>query len=58
MSRIGNKSITVPANVEVTLEGNKITVKGPKGTLERNLHPSMSVKIENNVITIKRFIFS
>ena len=54
MSRIGNKPITVPENVEVRLEGNKITVKGPKGTLEKELHPNIKVTLENNVITVTR----
>ena len=54
MSRIGNKPITVPAGVEVTLDGQKITVKGPKGILERNIHNNMKVNIENNVITVTR----
>lgn len=54
MSRIGNKPITVPENVEVKLDGNKITVKGPKGTLERELHPNMKITLENNVITVIR----
>ena len=54
MSRIGNKPITVPESVEVKLEENKITVKGPKGTLERELHPNIKVALENNVITVTR----
>ena len=54
MSRIGNKPITVPENVEVTLDGNKLTVKGPKGTLEKELHPNMKITLENNVITVTR----
>lgn len=54
MSRIGNKPITVPAGVEVTLEGNNITVKGPKGTLTKELHKNMEVSIDANVITVKR----
>ena len=54
MSRIGNKPITVPENVEVKLDGNKITVKGPKGTLEKELHPNMKVTVENNVINVTR----
>jgi len=54
MSRIGNKPITVPESVEVKLEENKITVKGPKGTLERELHPNIKVTLENNVITVTR----
>ena len=36
MSRIGNRILTIPAGVEVTIAGNKITTKGPKGTLEFN----------------------
>ena len=54
MSRIGNKPITVPAGVEVKLDGQKITVKGPKGTLEREIHKNISVALENNVITVTR----
>ena len=54
MSRIGNKPITVPAGVEVTLDGNHITVKGPKGTLERDLHKNMEVEIDGTEITVKR----
>ena len=54
MSRIGNKPITVPENVEIKLEGNKITVKGPKGTLEKELHPNMKVTVEKNSITVAR----
>ena len=54
MSRIGNKPITVPTGVEVTLNGQHITVKGPKGTMEKDLHKNMEVSIEGNVITVKR----
>ncbi len=54
MSRIGNKPITVPENVEVKIEGNKITVKGPKGSLEKNIHPNMKVTLENNVVKVTR----
>ena len=54
MSRIGNKPITVPEGVEVTLNENTITVKGPKGTLTKELHQNMSVVLENNVITVSR----
>lgn len=54
MSRIGNKPITVPAGVEVSLDGQKITVKGPKGSLEREIHPNIKVTLDNNVITVKR----
>lgn len=54
MSRIGNKPIVVPEGVEVKLDGNTITVKGPKGTLTRELHKNIAVKMENNVITLTR----
>ena len=54
MSRIGNKPITVPAGVEVTLDGQKITVKGPKGTLTREINNNMKVALDGNVITVKR----
>ena len=47
MSRIGNKPITVPAGVEVKLDGQKITVKGPKGTLEKEIHKNISGGKEN-----------
>ena len=50
MSRIGNKPITVPDGVEVKMESNHITVKGPKGTLERDIHKNMTVSIDGNVI--------
>ena len=54
MSRIGNKPITVPEGVEVNLAGHHITVKGPKGTLERDLHKNIEVKLEGNTITVTR----
>ena len=54
MSRIGNKPITVPAGVEVKLDGEHLTVKGPNGTLERDIHKNMTVKIEGNEITVSR----
>ena len=54
MSRIGNKPITVPTGVEVKLDGQKITVKGPKGTLERIVNDNISIKLENGVIVVTR----
>ena len=54
MSRIGNSPITVPAGVEVKLDGHKITVKGPKGSLEKELHSNMKVTIDGNVIKVER----
>ena len=54
MSRIGNKPITIPEGVEVTLNDKNITVKGPKGTLSKEIHKNVDVKIEGNVITVSR----
>ena len=54
MSRIGNAPITIPEGVEVKLDGNHLTVKGPKGTLERDIHKNISVVIEENVIKVTR----
>lgn len=54
MSRIGNKPINVPAGVEVKLDGTHLSVKGPKGTLEREIHKNMKVTIDGNVITVER----
>lgn len=55
MSRIGRMPISVPAGVDVKVEaGNVISVKGPKGTLTRTLHPDMEVQVESDVIHVKR----
>jgi len=54
MSRIGRKPIEIPAGVEVKLDGTTITVKGPKGTLTRELHPNMTVEVEGNTINVSR----
>ncbi len=55
MSRIGRMPIAVPAGVTVDIaENNKVTVKGPKGTLERALAPEMEITLEGNELTVKR----
>lgn len=55
MSRIGNKAITIPAGVEVTIaEGNEVTVKGPKGTLTRQFDARMEISVDANILTVKR----
>ncbi|WP_110931227.1 50S ribosomal protein L6 [Paenibacillus bouchesdurhonensis] len=54
MSRIGRKPITVPSGVDITLDNNVITVKGPKGSLTRELHKDMKVIVENNEVTVER----
>jgi large subunit ribosomal protein L6 len=54
MSRIGRLPIAVPSTVDVTIEGRQVTVKGPKGTLSRELHPDMSVAKEDGTIVVTR----
>ena len=54
MSRIGNKTITIPAGVEVKIDGNHISVKGPKGTLERDVESEISMELDGNVLTVSR----
>lgn len=54
MSRIGRKPIAIPNGVEVTLDNTVITVKGPKGTLTRELHRDMQITVENNEINVVR----
>ena len=54
MSRVGRKPITVPAGVDCKLDGVELKVKGPKGQLERKLHPNMQVTIESDLITVTR----
>lgn len=54
MSRIGRKPINIPAGVEVKFDNGVLTVKGPKATLTKNIHPNMVVSIEGNEITVTR----
>ena len=55
MSRIGRMPIAIPAGVTVEIaENNKVTVKGPKGTLERVLAPEMEIKVEGAEIVVSR----
>ena len=54
MSRIGRKPITIPAGVEVKVDGSKVTVKGPKGTLENTFKPEMAIAVEGNEIVVAR----
>jgi large subunit ribosomal protein L6 len=54
MSRVGRKPISVPAGVDCKLDGVELKVKGPKGQLERKLHPNMQVTIESDLITVTR----
>ena len=54
MSRIGKLPVNVPAGVTVKVEGNTVSVKGPKGELSRTLPSNISVKLEGSVITLTR----
>lgn len=54
MSRIGRKPIEIPAGVEVKIDGNTVTVKGPKGTLTQNFNSRMNVAVEGNEVVVTR----
>ena len=54
MSRIGRLPVAVPSSVEVTIDGRRVTVKGPKGTLSRELHPDMTVSREDGQLVVTR----
>ena len=54
MSRIGKKPVQIPAGVEVTVNGNHIDVKGPKGELDLDFYEKLSVDIEGDVLTVTR----
>ena len=54
MSRIGRKPVPVPSGVEFRISGTKVEVKGPKGQLSRDLHPSMKIEFKNNEVMVTR----
>lgn len=54
MSRIGKKPVTVPSGVDVKINGSTVTVKGPKGTLERTFAPTMTIQCADGVLTVTR----
>lgn len=54
MSRIGKKPITIPSGVDVKIEGNVVSVKGPKGTLTKEMHPRINIAIENQEVIVTR----
>ena len=54
MSRIGRKPIAVPAGVTLTIDGSKVTVKGPKGELSRVLSKEMIIELKDGVLTVDR----
>ena len=54
MSRIGRLPVEIPAGVDVKLDGNTLTVKGPKGTLTQEFHKDMNVAVEGNTVVVTR----
>ena len=54
MSRIGKAPIAIPAGVTVTVSGDTVTVKGPKGTLTQKVNPELDIKVENNEVVLTR----
>ena len=52
MSRIGKQPVQLPDKVQVTLKGDNINVKGPKGALDRKVHPAIDIAINDNVLTV------
>lgn len=54
MSRIGRQPVPVPSGVQVTIEGSRVSVKGPKGQLEQEFHPDIRVELENGHIRVSR----
>jgi large subunit ribosomal protein L6 len=54
MSRIGKKPIPLPANVKVDVQGQKVTIKGPKGELVRMVHPELTAKVEGAMLVVTR----
>ena len=54
MSRIGKLPVTIPAGVDVTVDGRKVSVKGPKGETSRLFNKEMIIKLDNSTITVER----
>ena len=54
MSRIGNRELSVPENVTVTVDNNVVTVKGPKGDLSTKIHDNIKVEVKEGKITVTR----
>jgi large subunit ribosomal protein L6 len=54
MSRIGRQPIEVPGGVAVSVEGTRVSVKGPRGTLEQTFHPEVRIVLEDGVVRVER----
>lgn len=54
MSRIGKQPINVPSGVDLKVNGSNVAVKGPKGQLQRDLHPNMKIELKDGVVSVVR----
>ena len=54
MSRIGNRILEIPENVTVTVDGNKVSVKGPKGELSTEVNENITVSVKDNTVVVER----
>jgi len=54
MSRVGRMPIRVPPGVEVTIKGNDVSIKGPRGELSRSFHPDMAISLQDSTLTVTR----
>lgn len=54
MSRIGKKPVTLPSGVKASLQGQKLSIQGPKGKMDLNVHPRMKVSLKDNQIAVER----
>jgi large subunit ribosomal protein L6 len=54
MSRIGKNPVQVPSGVTATVNGNTVSVKGPKGELTHSFHPNMQIELKDNQIVVNR----
>lgn len=56
MSRIGKAPVPIPAGVEVRVEGRQVSVRGPKGSLQRTFHPDVQVSVQDRAVLVAREI--
>ena len=54
MSRVGKKPVSIPKGVSVTSTGNMVKIKGPKGELERSIHPNMKIQVAETEVSVLR----
>ena len=54
MSRIGKQPIAIPSGVEVRVDGERVTVQGPRGSLEQAFHPDMQIRLEDGTLIVAR----